>query len=328
MQYKTSRIMGRSVGASVVGLLVGAFALANTGEAKADTDYFEFDSTGNSWVIGNSEFRAQATIFGQEWAKGYISDNLRTYETMSQDLFAAFGNVFGKSGQLISTVTRGDASSRSGKYATTEAQLNVMGSRIWTGDGSDTSACPSSDTAAVSCARYDKNWSKTFYSIDKDFPVSIFTVNVKASVKGGVGGHVSSQTVAMQGLPANKKHHLGIVNNDSGSGAYATAYMSAGVGLGSPDVLGVGVTGAFTLISVTASNKTNTVHRNDNVIKTFMRTWKFGFDVTSMNGYVDVWAVVTPLWKPTNRLINIGGFSKYIPIDESSASTVLPSLDP
>lgn len=314
------------LGASAAGVMVGALALLSTGNARADTSYFESEVQGTSWVMGNSSFNVQATAFGQAFAEGSTSAEGRLYETTSQDMHAVFGKVFGKQKQLISTVASGNATTRSGKYASIQGQVNVLGERIWTAEPEDDSACPSSALADMACGRYDKDWSTPFFQAQHTLMVSFVPVTVKASIKGGVRAHVGARTIAMHGAPANKKHHLGMVTLDAGTGAYAAASMTALAGI--EEVLAVGVTATFKLIDIGATSTSSVIHRNDTIVKAFSTSHNLGFDITSMNGKVEVWAHISPFVKPTETLINIAGWTKHVPIAESSSSTVLPPLDP
>jgi hypothetical protein len=149
-------------------------------------------------------------------------------------------------------------------------------------------------------------------------------VTVKASVRGGVRGHLSAQTVAIQGLPANKKHHLGIITLGSGAGAFASASLSALAGV--EDVLAVGVTATFKLIDATAVSSTRATHRNDDVMRAYTSSFDLGFNITSMSGKVEVWAQITPWIKETSTLITIAGFSKFIPFEQSTQGFSIPEL--
>lgn len=319
---KTSKLR---LGASAAGVMVGALALLSTGQAHADSYYFEPDLGGNSWVMGNDDFNTQATIIAHSWAKGETTDSGPLYETVDQDVHAAFVTVFGQSKQLISTVARGEAVSRSGKYATVEGQVNVLGSRIWTAEPKDDSACPPSAGAVAACASYDRDWSKTFFHTEKTFMVTYVPVTVKATIKGGIRAHVSTRALTMQGLPAAKRHHLGIVNLSAGAGGYASATLTALAGI--EDVLAVGVTANFKLIDLSAASTSSVLHRNDNVTKLFSVNRKLGFNIKSMNGTVSVWAQISPWITPSKTLISVAGYSKWIPIEEGTTNTVLPAVD-
>jgi hypothetical protein len=308
----------------VAGVMTGALALLSASEAHAAASYYKADVGGTTWVMGNSNFNVYAQAVGLQTAKGSFTDDRPTYETKSQDTHGIGATVFGTEKNLISAMTSGLAESRSGKYASVGGHFKILGSSVWTAEPEGNADCPPSDIADTACDRWDKDVLKTFFSAQQTFMVSFVPVTVKASVGGGVRAHLSANTVAMQGLPANKKHHLALINLGSGAGAFVSASLTALAGI--EDVLAVGVTAKFKLIDAAAVSTTRAIHRNDDVLRSFNTKFDLGFNITSMSGTVDVWAQITPWIKPSTNLISVAGFSKFIPLEESSQAFSLPEL--
>jgi hypothetical protein len=308
----------------VAGVMTGALALLSASEAHAADYYARLKSAGDDWVMGNSNFNVNAQAWGRQSVRGSFTDDRPTYETRSEDTHSVGATVFGTEKRLISAATSGLAESRSGKYASVGGHFKILGSSVWTADPEANADCPPSDIADTACDGWDKDVLKTFFSAQQTFMVSFVPVTVKASVGGGVYAHLSANTIAMQGLPANKKHHLALITLGSGAGAFVSASLTALAGI--EDVLAVGVTAKFRLIDAAAVSTSRAIHRNDDVLRSFNTKFDFGFNITSMSGTVDVWAQITPWIKPSTTLISVAGFSKFIPLEESSQSFSVPEL--
>lgn len=322
MNSRTRKISKGRWGAALAGATALAATLGTANEAHA---YVKSQNGGESWFYGNDHFMSGVSPLGASTASGYISDGLPYHLTREFTTFAVYAKVLGVEGWPIWTEAVGQAETRAGKYATVGGRVKMMGKTLWTPDPEGQVGCEPSPDVDTACASYDKDLSATFFRVPiAKFMISFVPVNVYGSVGGGIYGHLGVRTTAMQGLPAKRGHHLGIVSVTGSSGAYASASLDAFAGI--EGVLAVGVTTSFRVIDVSGVLSNRVTHRNDDVVKTFISKYDLGFNIKSMSGKVDVWAQITPLFKPTQTLINIGGFNQYKPIYQGTKSQTVPAV--
>jgi hypothetical protein len=156
------------------------------------------------------------------------------------------------------------------------------------------------------CASVSSHISKTLFSTSYPFSVGPVPVTVSADINADLFANASAEGY---GVPfINRQgNFMGNPRSSLGAGASVSATLRAFAGI--EDVLAVGVTGNFGIISVSVTPQANELVIAYPGHGALNWTNSVPVNVTTMNGSVDVWAEITPLWTPSTNVVSWGGYS-------------------
>jgi hypothetical protein len=303
----------------LAGILGGALVLTTaTAAHAADIQYYGFSAESQSDGFGNGNFGANYNWYGaqQVYSVNVSNGSWRMYNAVES--FETSATLFGRKEVPIDVLAESTADGTTndslwdftaGGYSTT----SVMGTTIYFATAS---TCTPSANHVRYCTAFDQSLSRTLFSGSASFTVGFVPVTVSASVVGNV--HAGQSTTA------DASRYLGIKdsvfesqNASMNAGAYVQANLSAFAGISG--VLAVGVNGSFKLIDIAVSPTSS--QRTVAWSGGYGGTWsnKLPFALNTMSGSVDVWAQISPFWKPSTNLISWSGLSwNYLAVDDTS----------
>jgi hypothetical protein len=303
----------------LAGIFAGALALTTaTAAHAADIQYYGSHSSFKHEGFGNSNFGAYYAWGGSQQVSSFNGSVGAGRDYATQEFFDTSVTVFGRKEYPI------DVQPESSTYGTPNDSLwdfsahaysraSVMGTIIYFATAS---TCTPAANHVRYCTSFDQSLSRTLFSTSASFTVGFVPVTVSASIVGNV--HAGQSTTA------DATRYLGIKDSvfegqSSGmnAGAYVQANLSAFAGISG--ILAVGVNGSFKLIDIAVSPTSS--QRTFAYSGGYGGTWsnKLPFALNTMGGSVDVWAQISPFWRPSANLISWSGLSwNYLAVDDTA----------
>jgi hypothetical protein len=136
--------------------------------------------------------------------------------------------------------------------------------------------------------------------------VGFVPVTVSADINGNLFATAHGEGYG-QPFIGRQGDFLGNPHSSLSTGASAGATLSAFAGIS--DVLAVGVTGDFGIISVSTNPVANELLITYPHHGAVNWTNSVPFNITTMNGSVDVWAEISPWWTPSTNIVSWSGYS-------------------
>lgn len=299
--------------------ICGALILSTATAAQAsDIQYSGSHVASLGQSFGNSNFGARYDWVGAQGVSSVNDSSGSEREYYSSEFFQVSATLFGQTAYPIEVVpgsqvwgTTNDSSW--GLQAGAYSGAWVMGTNIYL---SGASTCTPASNHVRYCSTFDRSISRTLFSTSASFTVGFVPVTVSASVVGNLHAGLSTSADATRFFGLNDTA-FETLNSAMNASAYVQANLSAFAGISG--VLAVGVSGSFKLIDIAVSP--NSFQRTDADSGGYAGTWynKLPLALSSMSGSVDVWAEITPFWKPSVNLISWPGLVwNFLAVDDTA----------